>query len=64
MSVVAIEGVVDHGVVRPERPLALADGTRVYIIVPAEAEVAPTILSPHLGHPEQATDFVLTISRD
>jgi hypothetical protein len=34
MSVVAMEGVVGKGLIRLVRPLVLADGTKVYVIVP------------------------------
>jgi predicted DNA-binding antitoxin AbrB/MazE fold protein len=62
MSVVALEGIVEKGVIRPLRPLVLAEGAKVYIVVP-EAEPKPgAIESPRLVHPEQAADFRMEVS--
>jgi hypothetical protein len=63
MSVVALEGIVDGGVVRPRQPITLANGTRVYIIVPEAEAQQPRIESPRLVHPEQQADFGMEVSK-
>jgi predicted DNA-binding antitoxin AbrB/MazE fold protein len=62
MSNVALEGVVEKGVIRPVRPLGLAEGTKVYIVVPEIESRPPTIESPRLVHPEQVADFRMEVS--
>ncbi|MEI8197518.1 MAG: hypothetical protein WCI73_16605 [Phycisphaerae bacterium] len=58
MLVTAIEGVVENGRIRLREVVALAENTRVYVIV---ADLPPNpsaqIHSPRLAHPEQAGDF-------
>ena len=62
MSVVALEGVVENGLVRLARPLVLAEGTKVYVIVPEFESRPPTIESPRLAHPEQLIHFRMEVS--
>ncbi len=62
MSVSAMEGVVDDGVIRPAQRLQVPDGTRVYILVPEPESKIPAILSPRLVHPEQIADFRMEVS--
>jgi len=62
MSVVAMEGVIEKGVIRPVRPLGLAEGTKVYIVVPEPESRAAAIESPRLVHPEQVADFRMEVS--
>ncbi len=64
MSITAVEGVVDHGVVRPTEPLTVSDGTKVFIIVPGTDNARPVIESPRLLRPEQADDFRMKVSDD
>ena len=63
MSVVALEGLVEKGVIRPVRPLVLAEGTKVYIVVPEAASRPSVIESPRLVHPEQVADFRMEVSK-
>ena len=62
MSVVRVEGIVEGGVVRPIRPVPLAEGTRVYIVVPEDKGVVSRIESPRLVHPEETADFRMDVS--
>ncbi len=64
MSSTAVEGVVDHGVVRPTEPLTVSDGTKVFIIVPGADDTRPVIQSPRLVRPEQSADFRMKVSDD
>lgn len=62
MSVIAIEGVIDHGVVRLTSDAALPEGTRVYVIVPDAMLVrAAHLPSPRLARREDAADFAMSI---
>jgi predicted DNA-binding antitoxin AbrB/MazE fold protein len=63
MSVSALEGVVDDGIIRPAQPLNLPDGTKVYILVPETHQGGAVIVSPRLVHPEQITDFRMEVSK-
>jgi hypothetical protein len=62
MNVVALEGVVENGLIRLARPLALVEGTKVYVIVPESESRPATIESPQLSHPEQLVDFRMKVS--
>ena len=63
MSVMAIEGVVDHGMIRLATDTILPDGTRVYAIVPDTLSAVPARLSsPHLARREDAADFTMKIA--
>ena len=63
MSAIAIEGVVDHGLIRLTSHVALPDGTRVYVIVPSAVPAAAArISSPRLARPEDAADFSMEVS--
>jgi predicted DNA-binding antitoxin AbrB/MazE fold protein len=63
MSVIALEGVVDNGVVRLRDKIALQNGAKVYVVVP-DSIPAPGahIRSPRLAHPEQAVDFRMDVT--
>ncbi len=62
MSIVTIEGIVDHGQIRLKTNIRLPDKTRVYVIVPElEVERVAHIYSPRLAHREEASDFVMEI---
>ena len=62
MSIVTIEGIVDHGQIRLKTNIRLPDKTRVYVIVPElEVERVAHIYSPRLAHREQAADFEMEI---
>ena len=63
MSIIAIEGVIDQGVVRlTSDAAALPEGTRVYVIVPdAVPSRAAHVPSPRLARREDAADFGMTI---
>jgi len=63
MSVIAVEGVVDHGVVRLREEVSLPEGTKVYVIVPEPVVAAAAhIRTPRLANPEQAADFRMDVS--
>ena len=62
MSVMAIEGVVDHGLIRLASNAVLPDGTRVYVIVPDGVPSGQARLStPHLARREDAADFTMKV---
>lgn len=64
MSVVALEGIVDHGQIRLQPGVSLPDNTRVYVIVPQLQgnDIEHTHMhTPHLIHSEQAADFTLEV---
>jgi hypothetical protein len=58
MSVTAIEGVVEDGLIRLPNSVQLPEHTKVYVVVP-DSNLPPTIRinSPRFVHPEQASDF-------
>jgi hypothetical protein len=63
MSVMAIEGVVDHGLIRLATDTSLPDGTRVYVIVPDGVSAGPArVSSPHLARREDAADFTMKVA--
>jgi hypothetical protein len=63
MSVIAVEGVVDHGLVRLQAEVTLPEGTRVYVVVPdAAVTTVVRLRSPRLAHPEQAGDFEMDVT--
>jgi hypothetical protein len=62
MSIVTIEGVVEHGQIRLKSDIQLPDNTKVYVVVPdMQIQQIGHIASPRLAHPEQATDFKLEV---
>jgi len=62
MSVVTLEGIVEHGQIRLTGDVRLPDNTKVYVVVPGmEIERVARIASPRLAHPEQAADFTMEI---
>jgi hypothetical protein len=65
MSVLALEAVVDHGLIRLPPDVKLPDRTRVYVIVPANlAQKKGRIVSPRLVHPEQSRELVMEVSEE
>ena len=62
MNIVAVEGVVEKGLIRLARPLVLAEGTKVYVIVPESGSRPAAIESPRLAHPEQLAHFQMEVS--
>ena len=62
MSVIAVEGVFEAGVVRLTTDVALPEGTRVYVIAPDAVPVGPT--QPAGVEPlrrEDLADFEMTM---
>lgn len=59
MSVTAIEGVVEDGVIRLPESIHLPENARVYVVIPDEGTALKKthIFSPRLVDPEQAVDF-------
>ena len=62
MSVITLEGVIEHGKVRLTTNVQLPDNTKVYVVVPdIQIQQTARILSPRLAHPEQVVDFRMEI---
>ena len=62
MSIITLEGIVDHGQIRLTTKVTLPDNTKVYVIVPDyQAPEHARIASPKLAHPEQVTDFKMEV---
>ena len=62
MSIVTIEGVVEHGQIRLKSDVHLPDNTKVYVVVPGmQVQQIAYVASPQLAHPEQAADFKLEV---
>jgi hypothetical protein len=62
MEVMTLEGVVDKGQIRLKADVHLPDHTLVYVIVPGvRATGRVHVVSPHLVHRNQATDFVMQV---
>ena len=62
MSIVTIEGVVEHGQIRLKSDVKLPDNTKVYVVVPGmQVQQVASVVSPRLAHPEQAADFELKV---
>ncbi|HEY3229736.1 MAG TPA: hypothetical protein VGJ87_10975 [Roseiflexaceae bacterium] len=62
MSVITLEGVVEHGQIRLKTDVQLPDNTTVYVVIPdIEIQQTARVLTPHLTHPEQAADFKLEV---
>jgi hypothetical protein len=58
MSVTAIEGVVEDGLIRLPNSVHLPENAKVYVVVPDAADpMAVRVHSPRLVNPEQAADF-------
>ena len=65
MSVLALEGIVDRGLIRLPSDVKLPDRTKVYIIVPASRPYQKAHLySPRPADPKQARDFVMEVSEE
>jgi hypothetical protein len=65
MSIVTIEGVVEHGQIRLKNDVQLPDNTKVYVVVPnMQVEQIAYIVSPRLAHPEQVADFALEVTEE
>ena len=62
MGILTLEATIDRGQIRLRDNVMLPERTKVYVIVPS-IQVAQTsrVVSPHLAHPEQATDFRMEI---
>ena len=56
-------GIVDHGQIRLSTNARLPEKAKVYVIVPnTEIEQVAHLYSPHLMHPEQASDFIMEVT--
>jgi hypothetical protein len=65
MSILTLEGIVDHGQIRLPPHVRLPEKARVYVLVPdVQVEATARIASPRLLHPEQAADFIMEVSND
>jgi hypothetical protein len=64
MSILTLEGIVDHGQIRLPANVRLPEHAKVYILVPdVKIERTARIESPRLAHPAQAADFTMEISK-
>jgi hypothetical protein len=62
MSIVTLEGIVEHGQIRLSGNVRLPDSTKVYVIVPGlEVEQVARLASPRLARPEQVSDVALQV---
>ena len=62
MSVVTLEGIVEHNQIRLTGNVRLPDNTKVYVVVPGvQVEQVAHIFSPRLAHPEQVADFKMEV---
>ena len=58
MKVTTLEGKVENGQIKLPENIHLPEKRTVYVIIPDMEEIPATYIgSPHLLHPEQATDF-------
>jgi hypothetical protein len=65
MSVITLEGIVEHGQIRLKTNMRLPDKTKVYVVVPGiQIEQVVHIVTPRLAHPEQAIDFKMEITEE
>jgi len=62
MSVLTLEGIIEHGQIRLKTHVSLPDNTKVYVVVPGIAvEQGAHIFSPPLARPEGAADFKMEV---
>ena len=62
MSVITLEGIVEHGQIRLVSDVRLPDNTKVYVVVPGlQVEQVAHVYTPRLAHPEQIADFLLEV---
>ncbi len=62
MSIITLEGVVDHGEIRLTSNVRLPENTKVYVIVPdMEVEQVARVHTPRLAQPQYANDFKMEI---
>ncbi len=65
MSVVTLEGIVEHNRIRLLDEVQLPDNTKVYVIVPGvQVERDAHMYSPRLALREQTADFKMEIIED
>ena len=65
MRVLCFEGIVENGIVRLPADVTIPNGTKVYIVVPAEPDVdirTIRISSPCLANPEQASKLIMEVT--
>lgn len=63
MSVLTLEGIVDHGQIRLPANVRLPEKARVYVLIPDVRVDTARIESPRLAHPEQSADFIMEVSK-
>jgi len=65
MSVITLEGVVEHGELKLAAPVPLPDHTKVAVVISdLQSALRTHIVSPRLAHPEQASEFHMEVSED
>src|SRR5215217_7505723 len=62
MSVMRLDGIVEHGPIRLPAHVRLSENTKVYVVVPGvEVEQVVRLSSPQLARPARASDFVMEV---
>jgi hypothetical protein len=65
MSIITLEGVVDHGQIRLKTNVHLPENTKVFVIVPDyQAPEYAHVYSPHLAHSGEVADFKMEVSEE
>ena len=65
MSVITLEGVVEHGQIRLKTNVQLPENIKVFVVIPNfEVQQSARIQSPRLANPGQAADFKMEVIED
>ena len=65
MSVITLEGIVEHGQIRLKDNITLPESTQVYVIIPGvKIEKTARVFSPRLAHSEQAKEFQMEVVKE
>lgn len=65
MSVITLEGIVEHGQIRLKTNIQLPENIKVFVVIPnIEVQQSARILSPRLANPEQVADFKMEVTED
>jgi hypothetical protein len=65
MSVITLEGVVEHGQIRLKTNVQLPENIKVFVVIPNfEVQQSAHIQSPRLTNPEEVADFKMEVIED
>jgi hypothetical protein len=67
MAITAYEGVVKKGTIHLKSGVRLPENVMVYVIIPDQQTMhqkTPRIISPHLVHRQQISDFEMKVSEE